>query len=41
MIREVLYSAQDAHTWLLDSDATFHMTPNIEWFSNYLAEARH
>ena len=36
-IREVYYSAQDAHTWLLDSGATFHITPNIEWFSNYLA----
>ena len=35
MIREVYYSVQDAHTWLLDSGATFHVTPNIEWFSNY------
>ena len=25
--------------WLLDSGATFHVTPNIEWFSNYSAEA--
>ena len=32
MIEEVLYSAQDAHTWLLDSGATFHVTSNIEWF---------
>ena len=37
MIREVHYIAQDAQTWLLDSGATFHMTPNIEWFSNYSA----
>ena len=37
MIREVLYSAQDTQTWLLDSGATFHLTPNIEWFSNYSA----
>ena len=34
-IGEFHYSAQDAHTWLLDSGATFHVTPNIEWFSNY------
>ena len=39
MIGEVHYSAQDAQTWLLDSGATFHVTPNIEWFSNYLARA--
>ena len=39
MIGEVLYSAQDAHTWLQDSGATFHVTPNIEWFSNYSADA--
>ena len=32
-IREVHYSAQDAHTWLLDSNARFHVTLNIEWFS--------
>ena len=38
MIREVYYSVQDAHTWLLDSGATFHVTPNFEWFSNYEAE---
>ena len=35
MVREVLYSAQDAQTWLLDFGATFHVTRNIEWFSNY------
>ena len=35
MIREVHYNAQDAQTWLLDSSATFHVTPNIQWFSNY------
>ena len=39
MIGEVLYSAQDAHMWLLDSGATFHVTPNIEWFLNYSAKA--
>ena len=38
MIREVHYNAQDAHTWLLDSSATFHVTPNLEWFLNYAAE---
>ena len=38
MTGEVHYSAQDAHTWLLDSGATFHVTPNLEWFSNYAAE---
>ena len=25
--------------WLLDSGATFHVTSNIEWFSNYSAGA--
>ena len=24
-------------TWLLNSSATFHVTPNIKWFSNYSA----
>ena len=38
IIGEVLYSAQDAQTWLLDSGATFHVIPNIKWFSNYLTE---
>ena len=38
MIEEVHYSAQDAHMWLLDSSATFHVTPNLEWFSKYEAE---
>ena len=38
MIEEVHYSAQDAHMWLLDSSATFHVTPNLEWFSNYAAK---
>ena len=37
MIVEVLYSVQDAHTWLLDFGATLHITPNMEWFSNYSA----
>ena len=32
---EVLYNVQDARTWLLDSGVTFHVTPNVEWFSNY------
>ena len=27
---EVHYSVQDAHTWLLDSGAKFHVTLNIE-----------
>ena len=39
MIGEVHDSVQDTQTWLLDSSATFHVTPNIEWFSNYLAGA--
>ena len=39
MIGEVLYSAEDAHTWLLDSGATFHATPDIEWFSDYSTNA--
>ena len=38
MIREVHYNAQDPQTWLLDSSATFHETPNMEWFSNYSNE---
>ena len=37
-IGEVHYSVQDTHTWLLDSSATFHVTPNLEWFLNYAAE---
>ena len=37
MIGEIHYNAQDAQMWLLDSGGTFHMTPDIEWFSNYLA----
>ena len=35
MIREIVYSPQDAHPWVLDFGATFHVTPNIEWFLNY------
>ena len=31
MIGEVLYNAQDAQTWLLDSGATFHVTSNGSW----------
>ena len=38
MIGEFNCSAQDAQTWLLDSCTTFHVTLNMEWFSNYLAE---
>ena len=34
-IEEVHYSVQDAQTWLLHFGATFHVTLNIEWFSNY------
>ena len=30
MIVKVHYNAQDAHMWLLDSSATFKVTPNIE-----------
>ena len=37
-IWEIHYGAKDAHMWLLDFGATFHVTPNIEWFSNYTAE---
>ena len=36
---EVVYSPQDAQIWLLDSSATFYVTPNIKWFSNYSAGA--
>ena len=39
MIGEVLYSVHDAGTWLLDSGATFHITPNIEWFLNFSIDA--
>ena len=37
MIGEFHYSAQDTHTWLLDSGVTFHVTPDIKWFANYSA----
>ena len=37
MIGEVHYSVQDAQTIILDSSVTFHVTLNIEWFSNYSA----
>ena len=37
MIGEFNCSAQDAQTWLLDSCTTFHVTLNMEWFSNYSA----
>ena len=37
IIAEVHYNAQDAQTWLLDFGVTFHVTPNMEWFSNYSA----
>ena len=39
MIEEVHYSVQNAQTWLLVSGATFHVTPNIKWFSNYSVDA--
>ena len=32
---EILYSAEDAQMWLLDSGATFHMTPYLKWFMDY------
>ena len=32
---EILYSAQDVQTWLLNLGATFYVTPNYKWFSNY------
>ena len=28
-----------SHTWLLDSDASFHVTPHIEWFTCYEAKS--
>ena len=34
-IREILYSAEEAHMWLLDSIDTFHVTPHHEWFTDY------
>ena len=37
MMGEFHYNAQDAQTWLMDSCATFHVTLNMEWFSNYSA----
>ena len=37
MIGEFNCSAQDAQTWLLDSCTTFHVTLNMEWFSNHSA----
>ena len=39
MIGEVFYSTQVVHTWLIDSGVTFHVTSNIEWFSNYSPDA--
>ena len=36
MIEEVHYNVQDTQTSLLDFGATFHVTPNIEWFLNHL-----
>ena len=39
VIGEVLYNVQDAHMWLLDSSAAFDVTPNVEWFLNYSANA--
>ena len=38
-IGEVIYSAHDEQTWLLDLGATFHVTHHREWFSNYSAGA--
>ena len=37
MMGEFHYNAQDAQTWLMDSCATFHVTLNMEWFSNHSA----
>ena len=37
---EVLYIMQDAQAWLQDSGGTFHVTPNIEWFSDYSVRAK-
>ena len=28
-----------AHTWLLDSGASFHVTPHREWFTRYDAKS--
>ena len=36
---EILYSAQDAHTWWLNSNAIFHVTPHQEWFTDYSRSA--
>ena len=35
---EILYSIQDVRMWLLDSGATFHVTPHHEWFSDHSAD---
>ena len=34
-ISEILYSAEEAHMWLVDSSATFHVTPHHVWFTDY------
>ena len=36
---KILYSTEEAHTWLLDSGATFHVTPHHEWFTDYSRSA--
>jgi hypothetical protein len=35
ILDKILFSASDMHTWLLDSGATFHRTPEREWFTTY------
>ena len=36
---EILYSAEEAHTWLVDSGVTFHVTPHHQWFTDYSGSA--
>ena len=35
---EINMSHSLAHTWLLDSRASFHVTPHREWFTQYEAK---
>ena len=32
---EILFSVEDVQTWLLNSEAIFHVTPHREWFTEY------
>ena len=32
---EILVSGEVSHSWVLDSDASLHVTPHREWFTSY------